>query len=95
MGLFGKLFGGVSNEGTFSEDETAAPSKFKVVIKYPGGTSEEEDELFDTEEAANEAGMYAISCVAQGSEILNMSNPGDYPLNDEAADFEVIEVFEG
>lgn len=94
MGLFGRLFGGTSDEGSSFEGEAVAASRFKVVIKYPGGASEEEDELFDTEEAANEAGMYAVSCYAQGGEVLNMSNPGDYPLSGEVADFEVVEVFE-
>lgn len=95
MALFGKLFEGDSNdESPLSDDEAVTASNFKVVMKYPDGTSENEDELFDTQEEANDAGMYAVSCYAQGGEVLNMSNPGDYPLGDGAADFEVIEIFE-
>lgn len=94
MGLFDKLFGGDSKDESLPDDEAVTASKFKVVMKYPDGTSEDEDELFDTQEEANETGMYAVSCYAQGGEVLNMSNPGDYPLDDGVADFEVIEVFE-
>lgn len=46
-------------------------------MQYSDGTNEEQDEVFDTEEA----------------EILNLSNPGDYPLDDyEAPDFEIVEI---
>ena len=92
MGLFGKLFGGTGNEEPFSDDEAVAGRKFKVVIKYPDGTSEDEDELFDSAEAANEAGLYAVSCYSRGGEVLNMSNPGDYPLDNKTADYDVVEV---
>ena len=68
-------------------------SMFKVVMRYPDGTEEEEDEVFETEAEADEHGLYMCSCYKQGGEILNMSNPGDYPLDeDDEADFEIIEV---
>lgn len=63
-------------------------------MHYPDGTDEEEDELYDSEEQAEEAGCYGCSCYSQGAEILNMSNPGDYPLDDGECDFEIIEVDE-
>ena len=67
--------------------------KFKLLMKYPDGTEEEEDELFDSEEEAKEYGDYMISCSREGAEILYMSNPGDYPLEEyEAPDYEVIET---
>ena len=68
--------------------------KYKVLMHYPDGTEEEEDELYDSEEAAEEAGCYGCSCYSTGAEILSMSNPGDYPLDDEECDFEIIEVDE-
>ena len=66
---------------------------FKVVMCYSNGTREEDDELFDTESAAEEYGMYLCSCYHQGATILNLSNPGDYPLDDDDdIDFEIIEA---
>lgn len=66
---------------------------FKVVMKYSDGTTEEDDEVFESEAEANEHGLYLCSCYEEGGEILHMSNPGDYPLDDDdRADFEVIEV---
>ena len=63
------------------------------LMKYPDGTEEEEDELFDSEEEAKEYGDYMISCSREGAETLCMSNPGDYPLEDyEDPDYEVIET---
>jgi len=65
---------------------------YKVVMRYPDGTDEELDEVFETEAEANEHGSYMCSCYRQGGEDLHMSNPGDYPLSDDEADFDVIEV---
>ena len=52
---------------------------FKVVRKYSDGTVEEDDEVFDTEGEANEYGLVQASHYQTGGEILNLSNPGDYP----------------
>ena len=66
---------------------------FKVVMKYSDGEIEELDDVFDTEEDAEEHGLYMCSCFTEGSEILYMSNPGDYPLDEAGeADFEIIEI---
>ena len=66
---------------------------FKVIMKYSDGSTEEEDEVFDTEEEANEFGLVQVSNYQTGGEVLHLSNPGDYPLDeDDEADFEVIEV---
>lgn len=67
---------------------------YKIVMKYPDGTSEEQDEVFETESDADEYAVYLVSCYSQGGEILHMSNPGDYPLSDDSADFEIVEVEE-
>ena len=67
---------------------------FKVTMLYPDGTTEEDDEVFETEEAAREHGLEQCSNYKAGGEVLHMSNPGDYPLNedDDEVDFEVVEV---
>lgn len=68
-------------------------SMYRVVMKYSDGTREEDDEVFENESEAEEYGLYLVSCYREGAEILNMSNPGDYPLDeDDDADYEVIEV---
>ena len=63
--------------------------KYKVMFN-----GELEDEVFDTEEAAEEYAMYLVSCAKQGAEILHLSNPGDYDEDDYDADYEIIEVDE-
>ena len=68
-------------------------SKFKVVINYSEGTSEEDDDIFDTEAEAEEHGCYMCSCCRVGAQVSHLSNPGDYPLDEDYdVDFEVIEV---
>lgn len=65
-------------------------AKYKIMMD-----DEELDDEFDTEEAAEEFALYMKSCERQGAEILHMSNPGDYPYDEdeyETADYEVIEV---
>lgn len=60
---------------------------------YSDGTEDEQDEVFDTEVAALDYAGYLCGCYHEGAEILNMSNPGDYPLDeDDDVDFEIIEV---
>ncbi|GKZ02941.1 hypothetical protein [Paraclostridium bifermentans] len=67
--------------------------KYKIVMQYPDGTNEEQDEVFDTEEYAEEYALYLVSCSVEGAEISNLSNPGDYPLDDyEEPNFEIIEI---
>ena len=54
-----------------------------------------EDEVFNTEEDADEYGLYLQSCSREGAEILHLSNPGDYDYDAdtfEAPDYEVVEV---
>ena len=47
--------------------------KYKII--YDG---EERDEVFETEELAEEYALYLRSCAGVGAEIMHMSNPGDY-----------------
>ena len=66
---------------------------FKVIMKYPDGTREEDDEVFESESEATEYGLNQLNNYETGGEVLHLSNPGDYPLSDDdTADFEVIEV---
>lgn len=54
-----------------------------------------QDGLFDDEDEAQEYGQYLSSCAREGAEILHMSNPGDYPYDEdeyEAPSWGVIEV---
>ena len=73
-------------------------SKYMVIYHYADGTDEEDDNYgayWDSEEDAKEAGLYGLSCYKLGGEILEMSNPGDYPFDESDYiynDFEVVEV---
>lgn len=62
--------------------------KYKVLF------ADEFEEIFDTEEAAEEYALYLVSCSKEGAEILHMSNPGDYDANDYEIDYEIIEIDE-
>ncbi len=65
---------------------------FKIEI-----CGEEQDEEFETYEAAEEYAVYLQGCARQGAEILSMSNPGDYPYDEdsfEEPDYSIIEYDE-
>lgn len=63
-------------------------AQYKVIFE-----DEEQDEIFDSEEAAEEYALYLCSCSREGAEILHMSNPGDYDYDeDEEYDYEIIEI---
>lgn len=72
--------------------------KYKVIYHYTDGTTDEDDNygvFYESEEEANEAGLYGLSCAKQGGEILELSNPGDYPFDEsdyEDDTFEVVKV---
>lgn len=63
--------------------------KYKVLFN-----DELQDEVFDTEEEAEEHALYLCSCAREGAEILHMSNPGDYDADDYDTDYEIVEVDE-
>lgn len=68
---------------------------FKVKLTFSDGDTQEMDGLFDTEDEAEEYALEWISEYHLGGDMLNMSNPGDYPLDEEDdVDFEVIEIDE-
>ena len=62
--------------------------KYKYILTFSDGRKfdsleEYSDEgIFNTYNAAEEAALYAIGCLRQGAEILNMSNPGDYDYDE-------------
>jgi hypothetical protein len=66
---------------------------YKVVMNFPDGTTDEEDEVFDTEAEARAYGLNQYNNYMTGAEVLHLSNPGDYPLiEDDRVDFDLIEV---
>ncbi|WP_085548373.1 hypothetical protein [Corynebacterium pollutisoli] len=67
---------------------------FKVELQYSDGSSDIEDDVFETEEAAYDYGLYLLGCHELGAEILHESNPGDYPAPDDVdeLEFRVIKV---
>ena len=68
---------------------------FTVKYMYDNGEVEFDEDVFETEEQAYDHGQYMHSCNESGWEILNMSNPGDNPIEDAIDfDFEVVEVDE-
>ena len=73
--------------------------KYSYVLTFDSGEVIEGVDCFDiydSKEAAYDGAVYAISCCQEGAEILNMSNPGDYPLDDNDCDpdIEIVEVDE-
>lgn len=65
-------------------------SKFKIIFD-----GEEQDEEFDSEEAAEDYALYLCSCSQVGAETLHMSNPGDYDYDEdewEDPDYEIVEI---
>lgn len=66
---------------------------YKVLMKYPDGTEELDDEVFTSESEANEYGLTCCSDYVQGGEVLHLSNPGDYPADGhDEVDFEVVDA---
>jgi len=66
--------------------------KFKVVINYQNGETDELDELFDSYEEAEYMALDAISCWHTGGEVLELSNPGDYPYDpDDEPSYDIFE----
>lgn len=55
----------------------------------------ERDEVFSSYEEAKDYALYLVSCYHAGGEILELSNPGDYPYdsNDEP-EYEIIKTDE-
>ncbi len=67
--------------------------KFKIKMVY-SDYSEVQDEVFDTEEAAEDYAQYLVSCSRTGAEVLSLSNPGDDPYDPDTFDEPDYEIFE-
>lgn len=69
-------------------------TKYIVTIHFPTGDMELE-EIYDTEEDAEEAACIAISAWNQGCEDLHNLNPGDYDYDEDDiddVDYDIDEV---
>ncbi len=65
-------------------------ANYKVVFE-----GEEDNEVFATYEGAKQHALYLVSCYHTGGEILEMSNPGDYPYDPyDEPEYEIIETDE-
>lgn len=54
-----------------------------------------QDEVFETEEEAEEYALYLCSCSRIGAETLHWSNPGDYDYDEdtyEDPEYEIVEL---
>ena len=67
---------------------------YAIRMLYPNGEEQELEDRFDTYDEAEDTAVYYCGCYKQGGEILNMSNPGDYPLAEEECDYEIFEADE-
>lgn len=72
--------------------------KYKFIIHFPTGDEDSyqeygDDGLFDMEEEAEEMALEDLNNYRAGSEVLHMSNPGDYDdYSNDDIDFEIEEV---
>jgi len=69
--------------------------KVQMVNQYSGSVEDEcvDEMAFDSEDEAKEYAGYMNSCSAEGAEILQMSNPGDYEEDyGEGENYEYIAV---
>lgn len=67
-------------------------AKFKV---YWPEDDEYEDPVFDSYEEAEEMAVYCQGCSRLGAEMFHLSNPGDYPYDEdefEPPEYEIVEV---
>lgn len=64
---------------------------FKVKMDYNDGSDYYLDEDFETEEEAEEAAMYAISCHHLGGELLEMMGGEEGEIDYSTPDYEIIE----
>ena len=73
-------------------------AKYKIIFHLSDGTEDEDDNYgsyYNSKNEAEEAGLYGLGCRELGGEILEMSNPGDYPFDEgdyENDTFEVVKV---
>ena len=64
-------------------------ARYRVIID-----DEMQDEVFDSYEAAEEYALYLVGCARTGAETLYLSNPGDYPYDEDSFDDPEYEIVE-
>ena len=72
-------------------------TKYKIVMHYSDGESEEQDEMFETKTEAIDYANYLVGCCRVGAETLHWSNPGDHPCEEDeyvSPDYTIIEITE-
>ncbi len=73
-------------------------ARYKIIYHWTNGTETEDDnygDYYSSKREAQEAGEYGLGCAVTGGEILEMSNPGDYPFDEsdyEDDTFEIVKV---
>lgn len=70
-------------------------TRYGIYLIDEDGDRDEQDEVFSSEEEAEDYAIYLQGCSRLGAEILHMSNPGDYPYDEddfEAPDYEIFEI---
>lgn len=78
--------------------EVKIMSKYKIVYHWSSGEIDEDDnygDFFDTYQEAYDEASYGLQAAKEGAEILNMSNPGDYPFDEDDFEdnyFEIVEI---
>ena len=61
--------------------------EFKVLFG-----DEYDDEIFDSEEEAENYAIDMAACIREGAEELFLSNPGDYDEYDYDDEYEIVEI---
>ena len=62
-------------------------AKYKIIFN-----GEEQDEVYDTYDAAREAANDLVGAYYEGGETLELSNPGDYPYDPTVEpEYEIVE----
>ena len=64
-------------------------AQFKVIFE-----GEEQDEVFSTEQDAEEHALYLSSCSREGDQLLHWSNPGDYDYDEDEYEDPIYEIIE-
>ena len=71
-------------------------AKYGYEITFSNGeilkSDEYFDEVYDCEEDAYDAALYAVSCCEIGQETLHLSNPGEYDAPDGRYDDYEVEI---
>lgn len=67
-------------------------TKYRAKVTYSDGSSDIDDFEFDTYAEAQDRFSEIENDYRTGGEVLHMSNPGDYPEENDELSFEVVEI---